>query len=478
MELAENILNRFNISKPQRKFLLILFTTILIARGKINFRNLSRYSDLCEQTYSRQFAKPFDFVGYNRSLIDLSACVRMHAQAGETFGEASERILAFDPTFVSTCLRAARKQEAGKHTFSRDYFWNGPACAMHADRCANQAQKGLEISALAVVDINQNQALTLSARQTFSQEEALQMCGVSTLSDLPAAQDAAQAGENETRMGQYLEHIRAASAYFTASEQYLTVDGSFANANFIDGVSALGLDVIGKLRCDLPVRKTCTQTGANMRYLYEGPKRPGRGRQKTYDGKVDWQDLSRLDYVGKDEHITLYTKLLNHVKFERILRIVVLVKHTQEGTPRHVILFSTDENLDAWKVYQYYKLRFQIEFLFRDAKQFTGLPVCVHRTGRCDCQARDQKRLDFHFNASLTTLNLAKAELTLTQENDQSVICSMASVKALYFNQHYLDRIIRISCLRAARRQVGLDPTWIKKRPEYQMLREYGKIAA
>ena len=151
---------------------------------------------------------------------------------------------------------------------------------------------------------------------------------------------------------QYLEHIRAVSAYFTACERYLTVDGSFANADFIDGVSALGLDVIGKLRCDLPVRKTCTQTGANMRYLYEGPKRPGRGRQKTYDGKVDWQDLSRLDYVGKDEYITLYTKLLNHVKFERILRIVVLVKHTQEGTPRHVILFSTDENLDAWKVYQ------------------------------------------------------------------------------------------------------------------------------
>lgn len=408
MELAENILNRFNISKPQRKFLLILFTTILIARGKINFRNLSRYSDLCDQTYSRQFAKPFDFVGYNRSLID------------ETFGEASERILAFDPTFIP---------KAGKHTFSRDYFWNG---------CANQAQKGLEISALAVVDINQNQALTLSARQTLSQAEALQMYGVSTLSD-----------ENETRMGQYLEHIRAASAYFTVSERYIAVDGSFANANFIDGVKTLGLDVIGKLRCD-----------ANMRYLYEGPKRPGRGRQKTYDGKVDWQDLSRLDYVGKDEHITLYTKLLNHVTFERILRIVVLVKHTQEGTPRHVILFSTDEELDAWKVYQYYKLRFQIEFLFRDAKQFTGL---------CDCQARDQKRLNFHFNASLTTLNLAKAELTLNQENPQSVICSMASVKALYFNQHYLNRIIRI---------FGLDPTWIKKRPEYQKLREYGKIAA
>ncbi len=114
MELAENILNRFNISKPQRKFLLILFTTILIARGKINFRNLSRYSDLCEQTYSRQFAKPFDFVGYNRSLID------------ETFGEASERILAFDPTFVPTCLRVARKQEAQQALFAYVEGWYNP----------------------------------------------------------------------------------------------------------------------------------------------------------------------------------------------------------------------------------------------------------------------------------------------------------------------------------------------------------------
>ena len=53
------------------------------------------------------------------------------------------------------------------------------------------------------------------------------------------------------------------------------------------------------------------------------------------------------------------------------------------------------------RVYYNYRARFQIEFLFRDAKQFTGL---------CDCQARDQARLDFHFYASLTTLNLAKAE--------------------------------------------------------------------
>jgi hypothetical protein len=42
-----------------------------------------------------------------------------------------------------------------------------------------------------------------------------------------------------------------------------------------------------------------------------------------------------------------------------------------------------------------------IEFLFRDSKQFTGL---------LDCQARAASALDFHFNASLATLNLVRAE--------------------------------------------------------------------
>jgi hypothetical protein len=88
MEVALNILNRINISKPQRKFLITLFTTILVVRGKCNFRNLSRYSDLCEHTYSRNFGKTFDFAHFNRQVI------------GETFLEKDECILAFDQSFM------------------------------------------------------------------------------------------------------------------------------------------------------------------------------------------------------------------------------------------------------------------------------------------------------------------------------------------------------------------------------------------
>ena len=70
MELAEKILNRITICKPQKKFLITLFTTILIARGKINFRNLSRYSHYSARTYARQFDKSFNFMALNRAIIN------------------------------------------------------------------------------------------------------------------------------------------------------------------------------------------------------------------------------------------------------------------------------------------------------------------------------------------------------------------------------------------------------------------------
>ena len=96
MELAEKVLNRLCLCKPQRKFLVMLFTTILVVRGKVNFRNLRRYSDRSEKTYSRQFAKAFVFLAFNRQLIDA------------TIGTEGARVVAFDPSFVA---------KAGKKTY-------------------------------------------------------------------------------------------------------------------------------------------------------------------------------------------------------------------------------------------------------------------------------------------------------------------------------------------------------------------------
>jgi hypothetical protein len=251
-------------------------------------------------------------------------------------------------------------------------------------------------------------------------------------------------------MDAYLAHLEQVQPHLLDIEKHLVVDGYFAKKKWVDGVEGFGLHTIGKLRCD-----------ADMRYFYTGPKREtGSGRQKTYDGKVDWQDLRRFHYITYQDGIEIYTLILNHVSLKRTLRVVVLLDVRDPNHKRQALLFSTDTDLDALTIYRYYKARFQIEFLFRDAKQFTGLT---------DCQARDADRLHFHFNASLASLNIAKAQLLKTQEKAGAIVYSIASVKARYFNEHYLQIFST---------KLGLDLSSIKNSPAYSFLREYGQIAA
>jgi hypothetical protein len=401
MEIVSRILSAMpGVGKVQHRFLVMLFTAILVSRGKVNFRNLSRYSDLNEKTYSRQFAKSFDFVQFNRQLI------------GQAFGKSSERISVFDASFI---------KKAGPKTYGHSFFYNGSH---------NRAEKGLEISSLAIVDIPYHTALTLSVKQS------------------PPLAQKARAFESETLMDHYIDHIKEVRPYLHQTETILVLDGNFAKIKVFEALGELALTSITRLRFD-----------ADMRYFYEGPKRPsGSGRQKLYDGKVHWQDLSRFEDLGDYQGYKLYTKVLNHRHFKRTLRVVVIVDPLEENN--YAILATTDIHLDARTIVRYYRVRFQIEFTYRDSKQYTGL---------VDCQARDKNRLDFHFNASLTTLNIARVEQITAQDAAEPFIFSMASIKTRYFNEHYLNLFFSI---------FGLQPELIKKSPHYQTLCNYGAIAA
>src|SRR6266699_918198 len=72
--------------------------------------------------------------------------------------------------------------------------------------------------------------------------------------------------------------------------------------------------------------------------------------------------------------IRIYQTQLLHKEFAPPLNVVILVKiNLQTQAQAHVILFSSDLTLDAASLVDYYGLRFQIEFNFRDAKQYWGL---------------------------------------------------------------------------------------------------------
>ena len=61
-------------------------------------------------------------------------------------------------------------------------------------------------------------------------------------------------------------------------------------------------------------------------------------------------------------------------KFTDLLNVVCILKtNLTTKQQSHVLLFSSDVALDAEKMIDYYSLRFQIEFNFRDTKQYWGL---------------------------------------------------------------------------------------------------------
>ena len=53
--------------------------------------------------------------------------------------------------------------------------------------------------------------------------------------------------------------------------------------------------------------------------------------------------------------------------------VIILKTNLETQAQAHVILFSTDLELAYDKLIKFYSLRFQIEFNFRDAKQYWGL---------------------------------------------------------------------------------------------------------
>jgi hypothetical protein len=205
---------------------------------------------------------------------------------------------------------------------------------------------------------------------------------------------------------------------------------------------------VGKLRKD-----------ADLRYVFTGEQKK-RGAPRKYDGKVDLSDPSRFQFVKEVEPgVKLYSAVVWHVSLKRQIRIAYLLNSTKPEKTSYVVLFSSDIDLSAEDIYRFYKSRFQIEFIFRDAKQFTGLS---------DCQARDAKKLDFHFNAALTTLNLAKFQAHQQHQGNAPFVFSMASVKRRALNDYLLESFISM---------LELEPTSIKSHPNYQKLQSVGCIS-
>lgn len=390
-------------TKPKQKFFIHFLNLFMGLRGRYNFINMARYGCYNEKTYRNHMEQPFDWAAFNTELIGQNC--------------SKELILAYDPSYLS---------KSGKKTPNVGRFWSGTS---------QMVKRGIEIGALAVVDIENRTAFSLEAIQTPL---------------IPKGAD-----DEDNLIDHHLDVIlKRTKEAKQLNIEYLAVDGYFAKQKFVKGITANShLQIISKFRHD-----------ANLRYIYNGPQKKGKGRPKIYSGKVDtnWVDRRKIRYCFDiDEHTSVFSGIVYSISLKRLVRIVYIENYDTDGYAKsHAIQFSTDMNLCPEKILLYYKQRFQIECLLRDAKSFAGLE---------HCQARSENKIKFHVNASLTTVSLAKALHYLPIPKDQRDGFSMLDVKTMYFNKYITDLIFS---------KLDLDLSCKKIRSLYDDCLSIGRLAA
>jgi putative transposase len=127
-----------------------------------------------------------------------------------------------------------------------------------------------------------------------------------------------------------------------------------------------GLQLVSKLRCD-----------SAFYFRYNGPQKK-KGPRRKYGQKVYYRNIPDKYLVRQstdgDIETRIYQAQILHREFAQPLNVVIITKtNLKTGAFANVNLFSSDLDLSWEKIIDYYSLRFQIEFNFRDAKQYWGL---------------------------------------------------------------------------------------------------------
>jgi hypothetical protein len=396
-----------NIGKCQKAFICHIIWLNTALRGRFNFLNMARYGSYSERSYRANFEKEFDFAALNTVVIRTYCSTRLS--------------WIFDPSYIA---------KSGKKTPGTGYFWSG---------CAGKVKWGLEFGGLGIADHDNHTAMHYHGTLTPKMEE------------------------DDTLLKYYSRSFVKDEATIETLQKLSTqvaVDAFFSKITFVEPLCKAGYTITSRLRTD-----------SHLRYAYTGAHSVDkRGPKKKYDGKIDIRNVSEdhftnvaetTDKDGKTERI--FTGKAHVRGLKRWCKILI-VQYLKEGKITAVFIYFCTDCAQEWAtILERYRHRFQIEFLYRDAKQFLGLE---------QCQSRQAEALDFHLNLTLSTLNMLKAKHWFPlpkNEAGKRPPFSAADLKTLYINDLILNKLILI---------YGKDPKVEINNPQIAQLFKLGTIAA
>ena len=217
------------------------------------------------------------------------------------------------------------------------------------------------------------------------------------------------------------------STKFGFGLSYVVGDGSYGNKTACLIAKEWDLNLISKLNCR-----------SALYWSFQG-KYSGRGPYPKYGKQINLDKIPvnyRISYQRLKDGTIEEIYHLNGIRSKRIpyvLNVVVINRIKPNGQTARVILFSTGLNLTAEDIIEIYGLRFQIEFNFRNAKQYFGLADFKNTK---PTQVKNAISWSF-FMENISTLLLE--DFRDEYENPQ---LNIQDLKAWFRGQKYLNEIL------------------------------------
>lgn len=330
--------------------------------------------------------------------------------------------------------------KAGKKTHGLDRFFSG---------VQQQVIASLSFFTFSVVNVREEQSYPLQVTQMVkSAEEKAASKAKAAAKKVKKAGEKGKSGrpkgsQNKDKQTVVLspELVRIQTALLTLLEtigatirlKYVVMDGHFGNYPSAHMIRQAKLHLISKLRCN-----------AVLYPAFVG-EHPGRGPKPKYGAKIDVRnmDAKYLKETSIKDHVRtdIYQGQFYNTEFAFGLNaamgtvsVVVIVKiNLQTHAQAHVILFSTDLEQAYATLIKFYSLRFQIEFNFRDAKQYWGLEDFMNVTETTVINAA---------NVALFMPNVSSALLQpFRQQNPEY---SILDLKSHYRGYRYVSETIKM----------------------------------
>ena len=312
--------------------------------------------------------------------------------------------------------------KAGKKTYGVGRFYSG---------LAQRVIPSISVLALSLVDVESRQSYPLSVEQIMPQALSETEPPPKVKGERGRPKGSKNHAKPDPMLSPLLQllgsmitaiHIQIADLQV----KHIVLDGNFGNYPATWIVQQAGLHIISKMK-----------RNAALYFPYCGPK-PRRGPTPRYGDKLNYKHLpndARISSRIEDNYqIDTYLLQLYHKDYPDLLNIVVVVKtHLPTAKRGHIVLFSTDLMLTAEQIVDYYSLRFQIEFNFRDTKQHWGLDDFMNTSPQAVTNA---------VNLAFFMVNCSQVLLKPYRQYDPDF--SVLDLKAHFRARRYLDETIKM----------------------------------